>query len=132
MQLTDADRLLDDILSRYHAWARAFSPLPVAGANPMFRRAKSARGWDSTSDIVDEEITGQIMEAVDFHISELPDDVAGGRPYRSAIYCLARNCYSGRSEWMSPRLPRDPLERGVVVREARNLLSRRLIAAGVM
>lgn len=131
MLMTEADQILDDLLSRYHAWAKSFSPIQVRGADPMFRNAKSGRGWDTTAEIVDDEINGSIMKAVDFHISELPDEPMV-KPYRSAIYVLARNCYTGRNVWLSPRLPADPLERGVIVREARTMLMRRLIAAGVM
>lgn len=132
MLMTDTDAILDDILARHHAWARAFRVVGEAGASPMFRQAKSPRGWDTADQLLEDEIESKIMKAVDFHIGELPDDQLQGRPYRSAIYCLARNCYTGRNVWMSPRLPADPMERGVVVREARNMLTRRLIAAGVM
>lgn len=132
MLMNETDAILEDILSRYHAWAKSFSVLPAGGADPMFRRAKSGRSWDTVDEVLDAEITGHIMKSVDFHIGELPDDITAKRPYRSAIYCLARNCYTGRNVWMSPRLPADPMERGVVVREARNMLTRRLIAAGVM
>jgi hypothetical protein len=52
-------------------------------------------------------------------------------PYRAAIYQNARNLYTGRSVWNSPRLPRDPLTREIVVEMARAELKRRLIAAGV-
>lgn len=130
MLMTDTDAILDDILARYHAWAKAFRVVGQAGASPMFRQAKSPRGWDTADQLLEDETHAQIMKAVDFHIGELPDEKA--RPYRSAIYCLAKNCYTGQSVWQSPRLPADPLERGVVVREARNMLTRRLIAAGVM
>lgn len=128
----DSAAILDDLLSRYHAWARAFSAVPTCGADPMFRNAKSGKGWDSTSEVIDDELTGSTMQAVDFHIGELPDDQSTGRPYRSAIYCLARNCYTGRNVWMSPRLPRDAEKRAAVVAEARIMLTRRLVSAGVM
>jgi len=66
------------------------------------------------------------MEAMDFHVYEMED------PYRSAILILARNCYTGRSVWLSPRLPKDPLDRAQIVGQARTMLTRRLMAAGVM
>lgn len=132
MLMTETDHILDDLLSRWHGWMKSFSPVPIQGADPMFRQAKSGRSWDTTDDLIEAEINGQVMKAIDFHVSELPDDPKAGRPYRSAIYCIARNCYTGRKVWLSPRLPQDPQERGVVLMEARNMLTRRLIAAGVM
>jgi hypothetical protein len=117
---------LDDILSRYHSWAKAFSPVPVAGADPMFRNAKSGKGWDSTSDVIEDELNGKTMEAVDFHIGEIQE------PHRAALYVLARNLSTGRSVWLSPRLPKDPFARTEIVGQARSMLTRRLMQAGVM
>lgn len=126
MMHNDSAAILDDLLSRYHHWAKGFIPVPVCGADPMFRNAKSGKGWDSTSDVIEDELNGKTMQAIDFHIGEIAD------PHRAALYVLARNCYTGRNVWMSPRLPKDPIERGVVVAEARSRLTRRLMAAGVM
>lgn len=92
----------------------------------MFREARSSKQWDSMDDVIDEEITSKIMRAVDFQVSEMQD------PHRSAIYVLARNCYTGRSVWISPRLPANVEERAVIVLEARNMLTRRLMSAGVI
>lgn len=128
----DSAAILDDLLARFHAWSKSYSPVPVCGADPMFRNAKASRGFDSVDEIIEDELSASTMRAIEFHISELPDDQASGRPYRSAIYCIARNCYTGRNVWLSPRLPRDLAARVVVVQEARNLLTRRLMAAGVM
>lgn len=124
--MNDSASILDDLLARYHAWAKAYSPVPTRGADPMFRNVKSGKSWDSTSDVIEDELNGKTMEAVDFHIGEISD------PHRAALYILARNCYTGRNVWLSPRLPADPMERGVVIMEARTRLTRRLMAAGVM
>jgi hypothetical protein len=118
--------VLDDILSRWHSWAKGYSPMPVCGADPMFREAKASRSWDSADDILESEVNNSIMETVDFQVGEMQD------PHRSAIYCLARNCASGVSVWNSPRLPTDPFERTTIVIEGRNQLSRRLLKAGVL
>jgi hypothetical protein len=126
MLMTDANQILDDLLARYHSWAKGYMPVPVCGADPMFRNAKSGRGFDSVSDVLEDELHGSTMEAIDFHIGEIQE------PHRAALYILARNCYTGRQVWLSPRLPKDPMERGVVILEARSKLTRRLMAAGVM
>lgn len=125
MLMTEADQILDDLLARFHAWAQSHRP-GTRTACPMFRNAKSGRGWDFSEDIIEDELMGATMRAIDFQVSEMAD------PYRTAIHFLARNLSTGRNVWLSPRLPADPLERGVIVREARTMLTRRLIAAGVM
>ena len=118
--------ILDSLLSEWHHWARSEPLQPTRGADPMFRNAKSAKGWDSTSDVIEDEIRDKTMKAIDFHVGEMQD------PHRSAIYIHARNCYTGRKVWLSPRLPTDPMERAVILMEAMNQLMRRLLSAGVM
>lgn len=117
---------LDSLLSAYHHWAKGYIPVPTCSADPMFRNAKAGRGYDSTAEIIEDELHGKTMECIDFNIGEIQE------PYRAALYILARNCYTGRSVWMSPRLPKDALERGAIVVEARMMLTARLKNAGVM
>lgn len=117
---------LDSLLSQWHHWARRYIPIPVSGADPMFRNAKSARGYDSTAEVIEDEITASQMKAVDFQVSEMKD------PHRSAIYIHARNCYTGRNVWLSPRLPSDPLDRARILGEAKTILIGKLLSAGVM
>jgi hypothetical protein len=126
MMHDDSKSILDDVLGRWHRWAKGYSPLPGTGADPLFRNARSSRQWDSSDDVLDATIEAKIMESVEFQVSEMVD------PHRTAIHINARNCHSGVSVWNSPRLPKDPLECGVIVLEARNLLTRRLIKAGVI
>ena len=122
----DSAAILDDLLSRWHSHCRAYKANQQTPRDPMFRNTKSGRGWDSTEEIIEDEIHGSMMEAIDFQVSEMQD------PYRAAIYALARNLSTGRSVWMSPRLPQDPLERATVVAEARNQITNRLMRCGVM
>jgi hypothetical protein len=126
MMRNENDAILDDLLCSWHVWARGFKVCPEPGADPMFRNAKSPRGWDTTQDIIDGEISESTMESIDFEVGEMAD------PYRSAIYCHARNLASKYAVWSSPRLPQDPKERAILVLEARNMLTRRLLRAGVM
>lgn len=134
---SEHDAKLDDLLACWHRWQLGFSPVPTSSASPQFRNVKSAKTWDSTSDAYDQDLEHRQMEAVECQVNELPDDdgkAKGGpnRAYRSAIHAHARNLHVGRSVWASPRLPTDPMERAVVLLEARNLLTRRLCDAGVM
>jgi hypothetical protein len=122
---------LDGLLREWHQWQRGYSPVPTCSADPMFRNVKSSKNWDTTSDVIQDELHGSTMETIEAQVSELPD-VDKVRPYRSAIYAIARNLHVGANVWSNPRLPTDPLERGVVIMEARNMLTRRLVAAGVM
>lgn len=130
----DSDAILDDLLSRWHHWMKG---KPVNGVDrmddPAFRDVECRSGWDSTGDILDRQREAWQMAAVDFQVSGDSRGQGGlPEPYRAAIYILARNCYTGNKVWISPRLPRDPLERGVVISEARNMLTLRLLKAGVM
>lgn len=126
MMHNDSSAILDDLLSRWHGWSRNYIPVPTCGADPMFRNSKSPHGYQSADEVTDAAVEKNQMEAVDFQVSEMQD------PHRSAIYIHARNCYTGRNVWLSPRLPADPLERARILGEAKGLLTRRLLSAGVM
>jgi len=126
MVKNDSALILDDLLARYHAWARSYKANQQAPRDPVFRQAQSGRSFDTVAEVIEDELMGSTMEAIDFHISEMKD------PHRTAIYFLARNLYTGRSVWLSNRLPEDPVERGTVVAEARNQITRRLMSAGIM
>jgi len=122
----ETDNILDDLLSRWHQWARGFQICPAQGADPMFRNVKSGRGWDSTQEIIEDELSASTMEAIDFEVGEMPE------PHRSGIYAHARNLASRHAVWTSPRLPTDPMERAILILEARTALLKRLFRAGVM
>ncbi len=129
----DVNVILDDILSRWHFHCKHYSPVPIAGADPMFRGAKSSRHWDSFADIADDAVNTTQMRAMDFIVTGDHRGQGGmAEPHRSAVYVLARNCYTGNNVWLSPRLPANREERELIVLEARNMLSRKLMAAGVM
>lgn len=126
MMVNDSAAILSDLLARWHAWGRSYKANQQTARDPVFRDVKSGRGWDSTDEIIEDELMGSTMESIDFQVSEMRD------PHRAAIYMLARNLSTGRSVWLSPRLPTCPMERATVVAEARNQLTRRLMACGVM
>lgn len=126
MMRDDSSQILDDLLSRWHSWAKGFAICPQPSADPMFRNAKSSRGWDTEGEIIDGELNASTMEGLDFEVGEMAD------PHRSAIYANARNLASRHTVWSSPRLPTDPAERAILVLEARNMLTKRLLRAGIM
>jgi len=126
MMHNDSAEILSDILSRWHSWAKAYKANQQTPRDPVFRDCTTGRGWDTTDEILEDEVHAKQMEAVDFQVGEMHD------PHRAAIYVLARNLSTGRSVWLSPRLPTDPLERATIVAEARAILTKRLLSAGVM
>jgi len=123
----DSQYILDDLLRAWHAHCKGYSPVPVAGADPMFRNAKAGRGYDTTAEIIEDELHGSTMESIDFQVDQMQD------PWRSAIHELARNLWTECSVWRHPRLlGLDSLERAAIVAQARNQLTQRLMTAGVM
>lgn len=134
MLMTEVDQVLDDLLSRWHHWMKG---KPINGVDrmddPAFRSAGTRSGWDSANDVLDRELEIHIMRAIDFHVGG-DEQGQGGlpEPYRSVAYQLARNCYTGCKVWLSPRVPKCPHERGILIQETRNRLTRSLIASGVM
>jgi hypothetical protein len=123
----ETDLILDDLLSRWHSWAKGFQVCPAPSADPMFRNVKSGRrNWDSLDDIIESDLSSSTMEAIDFEVGEMAE------PGRSAIYAHARNLASRVAVWTSPRLPADPKERAILILEARTSLMRRLLRAGIM
>ena len=133
MMRNDSDVILDDLLARWHDHCAGERHITGGGADPMFRNAKSGRSWDSTQEIIEDEISSDTMDAITLHVSG--DKRGHGAmldPWRSAIYVHARNLACRHAVWNNPRLPADPQERAVIVMEARNELMRRLFRAGVM
>lgn len=126
MMRDETDNILDDLLARWHLWARGFSLSPLPGADPMFRNVKSGRAWETQYEINEQQINDSTMEAIDFEVGEMPE------PQRSAIHAHARNLASKHAVWSSPRLPSDPMERAVLVTEARTSLIKRLFRAGII
>jgi len=121
----DSDAILEDVLSRWHAHCMGYK-LSAQAACPMFREALRAKGEQTIEAIAEDQHWAGVFKAMDFHVGEMKD------PYRSAIYILARNCYTGRSVWISPRLPKDPIARGEIIRVARVQLTKKLMWAGVI
>lgn len=125
MMHNDSSAILDDLLSRWHSYCRTYNS-SERSCSPMFQSALRAKGEQTLDAISEDAWYGGTMKAIDFQVGEMQD------PHRTAIYVHARNCYTGRSVWMSPRLPRDPMERQVILSEAKAEITRRLISAGVM
>lgn len=132
--MNDSSAILDDLLSRWYDYTQKYKMTRGYGAQPMFRYTQRPRGGQTVEALMDEETEVGQMEAIDHHVSELPEEYVNEvwvRPYRSAILAEARNCHSG-DVWSSPRLPEDAEGRASVIQEARAMLTQRLMSAGVM
>ena len=125
--MNDSGYILDDLLRAWHAHCKGYSPIPVAGADPMFRNAKAGRGYDTTAEIIEDELHGSTMETIDFQVDQMQD------PHRAAIHELARNLHTQQSVWKHPRLQKlDEWERARVIDQARSQITKRLVSAGVI
>ena len=122
----DAAYKLDDILQEWHRWCNGFQLVAEHGSCAMFTGVKSSRQWDSENDAIDGSLHNSEMETVDFRIGELEPI------HRTAIDINARNLVTGRSVWTSARLPEDLEQRQIILREARNILTKHLTADGIL
>lgn len=128
------DEILNSLLSDWHKWQLQ---TPVNGtdrlADPTFRDVRPGRYWESQDDIVEKQSHTDKMKAIEFAVAG-DSKGQGGMPdlMRYVIQEQARNLHTGVAVWRNPRLPVDPMERAVLLQEARNALMKRLLAAGVM
>lgn len=122
----DTQELLSDILRDWHSWAKGYQHVVSVGTSPMFRDAKAPRGWDTTDEIIKNELDNSRMVAVDFHISQLCD------VYRTALQIQARNLCTGKNVWISARLPEKTDDRIKILMEARTSLLVRLRDSGIV
>ena len=125
MMVNDVDNLLNHLLVSWHKWALGYQHVGGINTSPMFRGGKPNKTRDD-DDGVDGALHNSTMAAIDAQVMDMIDI------HRTAIQIQARNLVAGVSVWRSPRLPVDPVERHIVLLEARNALLRRLIAAGVI
>ena len=124
--MDDTRYLLDDLLMAWHRWARGYQHVGGINTSPMFRECKNGRQWDTVSEIIDSDIEHTRMAAVDHLIMGLLD------VYRTALQIQARNLCTGRSVWDSARLPKDPVERQMILVKAREALTIQLQGAGIL
>ena len=133
MMRNESDEILSDLLSRWHGWCRGSRYQNEVAADPAFKGHRSSRQWDSLDEVIDSDLTSSTMKAIDFAVTGDERGQGGlDEPYRSAIFIEARNCYTGRQVWLSPRLPQDREQRKALIGEARGMLLKRLIACGVI
>ena len=82
--------------------------------------------YDSENGARDEDNEKKSAKSVDFLVDKMVD------PYRNAIQINARNLSTGVSDWSSPRLPFDPVERARIIAEARRQITKLMQADGLL
>lgn len=123
----DINERLNDLLARWHAHCKGYSSgKGYPSSDLVCGQSKTSSVWDSWNGAEDDLANRRIMEAFDAAIWKVP------RPHLIALQFQARNLASRAQVWTSPLLPSDPMERGVMLMEARNFLLRELARAGVM
>lgn len=122
------DAHLDCILSLWHWWAQ--TEKQSRGHNHKALVVGECRGYglQYESQVEQQDADSEALQSkrVDTEVRGLED------PWKAAIYVLARNLYTGRDVWLSPRLPSSKPERDAIIAQARQRLTLRLMNAGVM
>jgi len=115
---------LDDLLSRWHHYASGYRPVRSTSGGTATSDYRSSRQYDDANGALDDAIEATIMRQVGREIESMLD------PWRSAIYAIARSLYTGAAVFHSPRIP--PQDRARVSMEARDKITVRLVAAGLI
>lgn len=123
----EINEALNDLLRRWHAHCLGYTPgKSYPSGDAVCRSTSTASHWDWWNGSMDAAVEKKIIEGFDGVMWNIP------QPYLTALQFQARNLYTGKQVWTSPRLPLDPMERGVLLMEARNILLKGLARAGIM
>lgn len=125
--VTAIDASLDALLilmheASSHDSVAAGYPASAAGMK-LYRPSKQ---HDGDNGAADSDADASLGHAVEAQVDQMLD------PHRTAIRINARNLATGVHVWGSARLPLDPVERAIMLMEARNQIMRRLQAAGLL
>lgn len=123
----DIDNILNDLLAKWHRYCAGYSyGKGYPSADVSCRQSRTSRQYDYENGAMDASVDNAIMEAFDAAMDRVD------QPWRTALSVQARNLHTGSAVWSSPRLPADPMERGVILLEARNKLMKALASCGVL
>lgn len=123
----DQAETLDSLLCQWHQWAGHFRGVRGYASKALVcGDFRVSRQYDDLSGALDDELDNVTMKAIDFQVSEMVE------PYKAAIYALAKNLTVGNEVFISPRLPANKAARDMVTAQARNIITARLISAGVL
>lgn len=123
----DIDNILNDLLAKWHRYCAGYSyGKGYPSTDVSCRQSRTSRQYDYENGAMDASVDNAIMEAFDAAMDRVD------QPWRTALSVQARNLHTGSAVWSSPRLPADPMERGVILLEARNKLMKALASCGVL
>ena len=118
---------LDGLLIIWHEWAsteRVGQGYPSEA--PGCKLYRVSRQYDYDNGAADSDADATLGAAIDAIVQQMQD------PHRTAITFNARNLKTGLTVWRSPRLPLCPVERSIVIMEARNQITRKLQSVGLL
>ena len=120
------DATLDELLKSWHRWQSSYRlrtgyPSTAAGCEQY----RPSRQYDDQNGALDQDADAEMARTVDAETNKMAD------PYRTAIHVEAKNLCTFRV-WKSARLTDDPVRLRVITVEARGMLWKRLLDAGVI
>lgn len=126
-EATAIDASLDALLVLMHhasSHERVVAGYPSEAAGMKLYRA--SRQYDHDNGAADGDADACLGHAVEIQVEKMHE------PHRTAIRINARNLATGHHVWGSARLPLDPVERAVILLEARNHIMRKLQTEGLL
>lgn len=124
---SDIDTVLNDLLASWHKWCSRYQfGKGYPSSDVACRQSKTSRQYDDQNGALDADVDQTIMEAFDAAMERVE------QPWRTALSIQARNMATGAAVWSSPRLPQDPIERSILIMEARNKLMKVLALDGIL
>lgn len=127
---TDLDRRIDELLILWHRHRAGYRMASgYSGSDSTCRDYRTPTHWDWQNGATDARADAITAKGVEEAAALVPNTP---KRWNTALAFEARNLASGASVWTSPVLPRDPEELAILVLEARNMLARELIRAGVL
>lgn len=131
VDVRDAERQLhervNDLLSRWHAWCAGHGyGMGYPSRSASCREARASRQHDDENGGLDAHIDAVLLEGVDAVVGQI------AQPWCTALQIQARNLYTGRSVWLSPRLPACASDRAELLAVARKKFVDGLDRAGLL
>ena len=127
MMQNDIQHVLSGMLADWHRYCTHTADRPgFPGKAACFGQSRSNTQYDWENGVESDLVDKRIMEGFDAAIQRVP------QPWLTALQFEARNLCVRYQVWASPRLPKDPEAREVMILEARNRLLRELAKDGVL
>lgn len=123
----ESNEVLNELLVSWHIRCKHYvygKDYPSTSAG--FSDWRASRQYDDENGALDTDIHASTLDTLNAEIYALD------HPYQDAIHIQARNLYTGKSTWTSPRLPAGEIERAAILFEARDRLKKQLARRGII